>query len=156
MLKNTITFYNELFKPFQSEKFSFLRNITISNPISNRIGMETLSGRRSPTAMLTINLTFHSTSVATSQQTPASLWLRATSYHTSLNAFPPPFLTYTLFTPAKNQILSLEMIIILLITPLVGSNPLPATKHPKKWLWIKGDCIDWANSCQHLGGALPA
>lgn len=109
--------------PSNHRSLSPQRNITISNPISSGIGMETVSGRRCSTAMLTINLTFHSTPVATSQQIPASLWARATCCL--------PFITETLFTPSKNQILSVEMIRISLITLLPGSNPLPATKQPK-------------------------
>lgn len=56
--------------PSNQRRLSPQRNITISNPINTGIGMETLSGRRCSTARLTINLTFHSASVATSQQIP--------------------------------------------------------------------------------------
>lgn len=86
-------------------------NATISHPISSRIGMERVSGRRCPTVIHTINLTFHLTSAATSQQIPASLWVRWLPWVFFLS-----FITYTLFTPCKNQIPSVEMIIILLIT----------------------------------------
>lgn len=107
-------------------------NITGSDPIRCGSGTETLSGRRGSTVMLTINLTFHSTSAATSQQIPASQWLRATCCRASLKPPRPPFIAYTLFMPRKNQILSVEIIMILLITLLAESNALLATQQPQR------------------------
>lgn len=58
--------------------------------------METLSGRRRSTVQLTINLTFHSASVATSQQMPCAP-LSKSGVAVRLSVLPPS-LVYNLHT----------------------------------------------------------
>lgn len=94
-LKIRLNFMIYLANPSNHRSLSPRSYTTISNPINTGIGMETLSGRRRSTVQLTINLTFHSASVATSQQMPC-VPLRAACRHTSRNA--PPSLVYNRHT----------------------------------------------------------
>lgn len=117
-LDSTINYAN----PRNRRSLSPRRCVTISNPISSGIGKETLSGGRCSTATLTINLTFHSTSVSPHLDTSRRL---REPRHTS------PFIPRTLFTPREeSNPLCAEIVMISLITPPAGSNPLPATGRP--------------------------
>lgn len=77
--------------------------ITISNPINSGIGMETLSGRRCSTLRLTINLTFHSASVATSQQIPCVPLSKSGLLPCVSECPPPPLLVYNLHTLQESK-----------------------------------------------------
>lgn len=95
-LRIQLNFMVYLANPSNQRSLSPQSYTTISNPINTGIGMETLSGRRRSTVQLTINLTFHSASVATSQQMPCAPFSKS-GVAVRLSVLPPS-LVYNLHT----------------------------------------------------------